>query len=42
VIWHIEQAPVLLQRWTPLFDPKREQMGATPLWVRLLGLPLQF
>lgn len=35
-------APVLLKRWSPLFDPEREQIGAGPLWVRLPGLPLQY
>lgn len=35
-------APVLLKRWSPLFDPEREQIGAGPLWVRLSGLPLQY
>lgn len=39
--WYIEMAPVLLKRWSPLFDSKREQIGAGPLWVRLFGLPLQ-
>ena len=39
--WHIEMAPVLLKSWSPLFDPEREQIGTGPLWVRLLGLPLQ-
>jgi len=29
--WHIEMAPVLLKRWSPLFDPEREQIGAGPL-----------
>ena len=40
--WHIEMASVLLKRWSPLFDPEREQIGASPLWVRLSGLPLQY
>lgn len=40
--WHIEMASVFLKRWTPLFDPKREQIGARPIWVRLPRLPLQF
>lgn len=40
--WHIESAPVLLKRWSPLFNPEREQIGAGPLWVRLPGLPLQY
>jgi len=25
--WHIEQTPMLLKRWNPLFDPEREQLG---------------
>lgn len=40
--WHIEMAPVLLKRWSPLFDPNHEQIGVGPLWVRLPGLPLQY
>lgn len=40
--WHIEMAPVLLKRWSPLFDLEHEQIGARPIWVRLPGLPLQF
>lgn len=40
--WHIEMESVLLKRWSPLFDPEREQIGAGPLWVRLPGLPLQY
>jgi len=35
-------ALVLLKRWSPLFDPEREQIGAEPLWVRLPGLSLQY
>lgn len=29
--WHIEMAPVMLKRWSPLFNPEREQIGAGPL-----------
>lgn len=39
--WHFEHAPVFLKRWTPLFDPKTEQIGIGPVWIRLPGLPLQ-
>lgn len=39
---HIEMAPMLLKRWSPLFDLEREQIGARPLWVRLSRLPLQY
>lgn len=40
--WKIEMAPMLLKRWSPLFDPEREQIGVGPLWVSLPGLPLQY
>lgn len=40
--WHFEHAPVPLKRWTPLFDPETEQIGIGPVWIRLLGLPLQY
>lgn len=40
--WHIETAPVLLKRWSPLFDPEHEKIAAGPLWVRLPGLPTQY
>ena len=39
--WHFEKAPVLLKRWTPLFDPETEQVGVGPVWIRLPGFPLQ-
>lgn len=29
--WHIEMAPVLLKRWSPLFDPEREKIGVGPI-----------
>lgn len=41
-LWHIELAPVLLKRWSPVFDPELEHLGAGPIWVRLPGLPLHF
>lgn len=41
-LWHIEHTSVLLKRWSPLFDPEREKLGAVPLWVIILGLPLHF
>jgi len=40
--WHFEHAPVLLKRWTPLFDPETEHIGIGPVWIRLPGLPLQY
>lgn len=40
--WHIEMHLVLLKRWSPLFDPNKENVGARPIWMHLLGLPVQF
>ena len=40
--WHLELHPVHLKRWVPLFDPKKENAGAGPIWMRLPGLPLHF
>ena len=40
--WHFEKAPVLLKRWSPLFDSETEKIGVGPVWIRLLGLPLQY
>lgn len=40
--WHLELHPVYLKRWVPLFDPKKENAGAGPIWMRLPGLPLHF
>lgn len=34
--------PILLKRWSPLFESEKENMGAGPIWVCLPGLPLQF
>lgn len=39
---HIKMIPILLKWWSLLFDTEHEQLGAGPIWVRLLGLPLQF
>jgi len=25
--WHIEMDPIMLKRWSPLFDPERENIG---------------
>jgi len=33
--------PLVLKRWNPTFDAKKEQMDEEPNWVCLLGLPMQ-
>ena len=32
--------PIVLQRWSPIFDAAQEMVGKEPIWVRLPGLPL--
>jgi hypothetical protein len=34
--------PIVLKRWTPNFDAKREKVDVVPVWVRLPGLPMQY
>ena len=40
--WHIEMNPVLLKRWSPMFDPDKENAGVGSIWVQLPGLLMQF
>lgn len=37
--WFIGKIPVLLKRWTPLFDAIKESTEVFPVWVRAPGLP---
>lgn len=39
---HLEMALILLKRWSPLFDPEKENLGARLIWVHLSRLSLQF
>lgn len=34
--------PMLLKRWTILFDPEKESIGRGTIWVQMQSLPLQF
>jgi hypothetical protein len=36
------EMPIVLKRWTPTFDAKKERVDEEPIWVRLSGLPMQF
>jgi len=41
-IWHIDQAYVLLWRWTSMFDREHERVEAGPIWFHLSGFPCHF
>jgi hypothetical protein len=32
--------PIILKRWTPTFDAKKEKIEEEPIWVRLPGLQM--
>jgi hypothetical protein len=40
--WSVNNSPLLLKPWNPLFDASRERMDKILVWVRLSVLPLQF
>lgn len=37
--WAFGSIPVLLKKWSPMFDAMHEKTDAFPVWVRALGLP---
>jgi len=37
--WLLDSIPLLLKRWTTLFDASKERLNVMSIWVRLLGLP---
>ncbi|KAI0500141.1 hypothetical protein KFK09_018350 [Dendrobium nobile] len=39
-IWFILGKPFVLQKWSPLFSPKREEFTSVPIWIKILDLPL--
>lgn len=39
--WIAAGEPIVVTTWVPNFDPQLAYLGAAPLWVRLLGLPLE-
>lgn len=40
--WRIFGSYLLTQAWTPEFDPLRDEISTTPVWVRLSNLPVNF
>ena len=39
--WYIESSPVVLKKWSPLFDVSHEKVDKLPLCVHLPGLPVE-
>ena len=37
--WEMAGVPIVLQRWSPIFDAAQAKAGKEPIWVKLLGLP---
>jgi hypothetical protein len=40
--WTMVGTPIVLKRWTPNFDAKKEKVDVVPVWVWLPGLPMQY
>jgi len=40
--WSLDQSPVLLKKWHPMFDARIERVDLIPIWVKMPGLPLQY
>ncbi|KAL0926454.1 hypothetical protein M5K25_002688 [Dendrobium thyrsiflorum] len=39
-IWFFLGKPFLLQKWSPKFRPKRENLKSVPIWIKIHDLPL--
>ncbi|KAL0917549.1 hypothetical protein M5K25_012616 [Dendrobium thyrsiflorum] len=39
-VWFFLGKPFLLQKWSPKFRPKRENLTSVPIWVKIHDLPL--
>lgn len=40
--WRMFGSYLLTQAWTPEFDPLRDEISTTPVWVRLSNIPVNF
>lgn len=39
-IWEMAGVPIVLRKWSLIFDVVKEKEGKEPIWVKLLGLPI--
>lgn len=40
--WRVFGSYLMVQAWSPSFDPLSEEITTTPVWVRLANLPINF
>lgn len=40
--WRVFGSYLLVQAWDPYFDPLRDEITTTPVWIRLSNLPVTF
>lgn len=40
--WRVFGSYLLVQAWAPEFDPLRDEIATTPVWIRLSNLPVTF
>ena len=40
--WSYAYVPIILKKWTPLFDADSERLDTMLVWVHLLGIPWEF
>ncbi|CAL9223353.1 unnamed protein product [Arabidopsis halleri] len=40
--WRIFGNYLLVQNWSPSFDPLRDEIVTTPVWVRLMNIPVNY
>ncbi|EOA32779.1 hypothetical protein CARUB_v10016088mg, partial [Capsella rubella] len=40
--WRVFGSCLLTQAWSPSFDPLRDEITTTPVWIRLSNLPVNF
>lgn len=40
--WRVFGNYLLVQNWSPSFDPLRDEITTTPVWVRLMNIPVNY
>ncbi|KAL0904359.1 hypothetical protein M5K25_026453 [Dendrobium thyrsiflorum] len=38
--WFLLGKPFILQKWSPKFNPNRDESSSIPIWIKILDLPL--
>ncbi|XP_020671933.2 uncharacterized protein LOC110091960 [Dendrobium catenatum] len=38
--WFLLGKPFILQKWSPKFQPKRDELSSIPIWIKIVDLPL--